>query len=182
MHEYLFDKLGRQLHDRVITFGNNQLDTSVKRLSTVYDPKRPSLVTSVSSHDSTTIGLGNILNQVAYTYNDFGQQTADQQEHNGAVVGTTLEVGYAYEDGSRANTTRRKAMTYPDGRQLDYGYGVNTGADDRLSRAASLKVNGETGNLTDYTYLGAGRIVEIDYPEPSVALSYKRADSNDPPW
>ena len=71
---------------------------------------------------------------------DFSQRTADQQEHSGAVVGSTLEVGYSYEDGSRANTTRRKAMTYPDGRQLDYGYGANTGTDDRLSRVATTSI------------------------------------------
>ena len=178
VHEYSFDKLGRATDDSITTFGSSAtLDASVQRLSAVYDTKRL-LVSSVSSYDSASGGT--VLNQVAYTYNDFGQQTADRQEHNGAVDGNTLEVGYTYEDGSRANTARRMAMTYPDGRQLDYGYGANGSTDDRLSRVASLKDNGETSSLVNYSYLGAYWYVEVDYPEPNVALSYQRADSSDP--
>jgi|GEM_PF-2334687 len=86
--------------------------------------------------------------------------------------GTTPEVGYAYADGSSGNTARRTGMTYPDGRVLESGYGATDSADDLLSRVASLAITGESGNLAQYTYVGAARYVKIAYPEPGVQLSY----------
>lgn len=84
----------------------------------------------------------------------------------------TPEVGYGYEDGSRANTVRRTSMTYPDGRMLHYQYGTYGEADDQLSRVQSLRLQSEGFALCAYTYVGASRYVKIAYSQPGVELSY----------
>ncbi len=45
------------------------------------------------------------VNEVKYAYNDFEQLVTEEQEHEGAVDGSTLKVQYGYADGS-ANTIR----------------------------------------------------------------------------
>ena len=109
----------------------------------------------------------NVLNQTQFAYNGFHQVIREFQEHGGAVnTMTSPRVEYAYANGT-ANTTRRVAMVYPDGRVLSYDYGTAGGQGDRLSRVESL-VDDDTTHLADYTYLGLGGIVRVDSPEPDV--------------
>ena len=171
VHQYLFDKLGRELQDIITEFGNGELDQTVKRIETTYDTKRL-LTVFVTSYDNDTVGMGAIVNQVEMVYDDFGQPVEDKQEHSGAVDVATPSVKYAHEDGSRANTARRTSMTYPDGRILNYTYGTDGEANDRLSRVGALQIEGEGFDTCTYTFVGAARYVKIAYPQPSVELSY----------
>lgn len=83
VHTYLYDKLGRLVHDCVTTVGTG-VDSAVRRLSISYEVRGlPSLMTS---YDNSTVGSGNTLNQVQQEYNDFGQSTAAAQSHAGAVT------------------------------------------------------------------------------------------------
>gem|GEM_PF-1217203 len=141
---------------------------------TNYDQRhRPATITS---WNNDTPGSGSVINQVQRTYDDFGQLTTDLQEPDGPVDGATLEVVYAYENGSD-NTIRPTKTTYPDGREIEFTYGTGT-PDDILSRVAGIKDLGKsagTGDdkqLANYRYLGTATPVVAEYPEPAVELTY----------
>ena len=40
----------------------------------------------LTSYNNATTGSGNIVNDVVFTYNEFGQVTEDAQSHSGAVT------------------------------------------------------------------------------------------------
>jgi hypothetical protein len=66
-------------------------------------------------------GESGVVNQVLLQYNDFGQLTADFQEHDGAVsVTTTRVVRYEYSGGN-AGHVRLTRLVYPHGRGSIYG-------------------------------------------------------------
>jgi RHS repeat-associated protein len=90
--------------------------------------------------------------------------TTSFQEHGGAVnTSTTPRVQYGYADGSE-NTVRPTSLTYPNGRVLTYSYSGT--ANDRASRVDAMQDGSAT--LAEYTYLGLGSVVEVDYHEPAV--------------
>ncbi len=185
VHEYLRDKMGRMRHDCVTALGPDTDDT-VKRISTEYDPKRPSLVSKVSSHDDAEPGEGDVLNEVAKAYDGFGQEIGDSQEHEGEVDGNTPKVLYSHADGSSGNTARRTSITYPNGRQVNLGYGASDSITDLLSLVKDIAIDGEMGKKAEYIRVGLGRFVEITLPEPDVKMSMLRpgggsdGDSGDP--
>ena len=75
-------------------------------------------------------------NEVQFAYNDFGQVSTDYQEHGAAVnTSTSPKVQYAYATGSD-NSIRPTALTYPDGRVLNYGYGSSGGTNDAFAASA----------------------------------------------
>lgn len=163
VHAYDRDKLGRFLHDRVTAFGTG-IDQTVKRISITYEAKRL-LTAKVTSHDHATPGSGSVLNEVAFAYDGLGQLTRDIQSHSGvAVPGTTPEVAYAYADGSSGNTARRESITYPNGRQVNLGYGTADGIEDLFSLVKAVAIDGEGGNKVEYTRVGLARFVKIAYP------------------
>jgi len=83
---------------------------------------------------------------------------------------------------SSANTIRPTTITYPDGRVLTYGYGTAGGNNDAASRVESLiDDDGSSTHLADYSYLGLGTFVEVDYTEPDVKYTLVgTAGGNDP--
>jgi YD repeat-containing protein len=83
VHAYNFDLLGRQTHDRVTTLGTG-VDGAVRRISTTYEVR--GMREKISSYSNATVGSGSVVNEVLFTYNDFGQLTADYQDHSGAVT------------------------------------------------------------------------------------------------
>jgi len=164
-HSYVFDGLGRQIHDCVTTPGAG-VDSAVRRLSTQYDVR--GLVTTMSSWDNATIGSGSVVNQVQNAYNDFAQITQSWQAHAVTVnTGTTPQVQYSYASGS-ANTIRSTGMTYPNGRNVVDDYGTTGSIDDACSRVRGMKDFGATANLVDYSYLGLSGFVKTVYPESSI--------------
>src|SRR5690606_11031503 len=88
VHAYTHDLLGRLTLDDVTTLGTG-VDGTVRKLETSYnDQGLPLLLTSKSSG-------GTVLNQIQRTYNGLGQLIEEEQEHDGAVDGSTLSVQYA---------------------------------------------------------------------------------------
>ena len=176
VHEYVYDKLGRLLHDRGTAFGVG-IDQTVKRLTRSYEVR--GMLEKLGSYDNATVGSGTILNEVQFAYNDFGQLVTDYQEQSGAVnTGTSPKVQYAYADGS-ANHTRPTSLTYPDSRVVTLDYGTTGGGDDLLCRVASLKQS--TTVLAGYSYLGVSLPIRVNYSgEPGVELTYIKqgAESN----
>ncbi len=174
VHVYEYDLLGRQTQDRVVAFGDD-IDQSVKRIATGYEVR--GMVATVTSFDQSGVGVGNVVNQVAYEYDDFGQLSKDSQSHSGAADGSTPAVSYTYEDGSTGNTARRTSTVYPNGRIVETLYGSTGSDNDKLSRVEALKIQGEGQNAASYEYLGLGWYVNVLYPEPSVNLTYIKAAS-----
>src|SRR5206468_9783399 len=90
-------------------------------------------------YNNATVGLGSVVNDVQFAYNNFGQLITEYQAHSGAVnTSTSPKVQYAYADGS-ANHVRRTSITYPDGRVTTLDYGTAGATYDLLSRVTSLK-------------------------------------------
>src|SRR4029450_9134642 len=83
VHAYNYDKLGRQTHDRVTALGSGG-DGAVRRISTTYEVR--GMREKIISYNGETVGSGSVVNEVLFTYNDFGQLTADYQDHSGAVT------------------------------------------------------------------------------------------------
>jgi RHS repeat-associated protein len=165
VHDYVYDVLGRQTVDAVVTLGSG-VDGSVRRLTTAYDTGgRPYLYTSYA-----TFTGGTIVNQVQDVYNGLGQLTTEYQSTSGAVnTSSTPNVQYAYSQmAGGANHSRLVSMTYPNGRVINYNY--NTGLDDTISRLSSISDSSAT--LEAYSYLGVDTMVKRAHPQPGVDLTY----------
>jgi hypothetical protein len=123
-YDYTVDGLGRQVSDTVATLGTG-IDGTVRRIDTAFNYQgNVSLTTSFST---TSGGSENIVNQVADAYGGFGLLTEEQQSVSGAVTSTTPAVYYSYSTDS-ATPTELVGMTYPNGRELTYGYSSGTDA------------------------------------------------------
>ncbi|MDF1813853.1 MAG: RHS repeat-associated core domain-containing protein [Verrucomicrobiales bacterium] len=167
-HEYTYNKIGQILHDAVTAVASGINDT-VLRISTTYTNR--GLEETVTSWDNATPGSGSVVNEVKFSYDAFNQVITDEQEHSGAVGGSTPAVSYAFTDGS-SNTLRQASVTAPSGIQTNYEYGTAGSIDDIFNRTASLQIQGEGSNLVEYQYAGAGLIADIFYPTPDAELSY----------
>jgi RHS repeat-associated protein len=168
MHAYDRDKLARLLHDRAITRAitlADDIDGLVRRLSTAYT-LRGQLAT-VSSHDDPTPGQGNVLNEVALSYNALRCLTADRQSHDGAVGGGTPAVQYQCT-GGQDNTLRRTGIIYPDGRQLGLEYGAAGTIDDALNRMQSLHDETTLAVIAEWEYLGIAMAARTTLPQPGL--------------
>ncbi len=129
-------------------------------------------MTSFSDTSGTTS-----VNQLEYVYNSWGKLAREYQEHDGAVDANTLHVDYSYADGASGGVARHvrlSQVTYPNGRQVQYGYGTVGAIDDIMSRLASI--GDGTNTYAGYKYLGAGRIVTEDYEDVEVKLDYTPND------
>ncbi|MDD4269181.1 MAG: RHS repeat-associated core domain-containing protein, partial [Thermoguttaceae bacterium] len=174
VHEYTFDTAGRLAADTVTSLGASGLvDGSIRRIGTTYDDLgRVQTVTSFSDTSGTTA-----VNQVQHVYNGWGKVAREYQEHDGAVDANTLHVDYVYADGASGGVARHvrlSQVTYPNGRQVQYGYGTTGAIDDIMSRLASI--GDGTRNYASYRYLGAGRIAVEDYEDLEVRLDYAADD------
>lgn len=179
VHSFDFDKLGRQTQDRITTLGTG-VDGAIRRIETTYEVR--GMKEALTSYDIATVDSGTIVNEVRFSYNDFGQLISDYQSHSGAVnTSTTPKVQYGFVNGSD-NTIRRTSLTYPDGRVLNYDYGTAEEINDSISRIASL-VDDDMSftHLADYGHLGLNKFVKVDYTEPEVEYTLiGTAGGNDP--
>ncbi|MEJ7594318.1 MAG: hypothetical protein WKF77_22505 [Planctomycetaceae bacterium] len=179
VHEFDYDKLGRQTQDRITTLGSG-VDGAVRRISSTFEVR--GMRESVTSYDNATVGSGSIVNDTKFSYNSFGQLTADYQSHSGAVnTGSSPKVQYAYASGS-ANTIRPTTVTYPNGRVVTYGYDSSNSMADALSRVAAVIDNdGGATHLAYYSYLGQQSFVETDYTQPDVKYTLVGTAGGDDP-
>jgi YD repeat-containing protein len=79
--------------------------------------------------------------------------------------------GEGQGEGSQAVLYDRLTdVIYPNGRDVQYGYGPTGAVDDIMSRLATI---GDSSNTySAYTYLGASQIVQEDYVEAQTKLTY----------
>lgn len=159
-HEYRYDGLARLRHDIVTSFGAN-VDTAIRRLTMQYEVRGMVSVLSscmTATPDSSASG-GGVSNQVALTYNGFGQLVKDQQSHTGAVVSTDPSVQYGYADGTDNNASLT-STTYPSGRVVTRKYGASGSIDAGLLRVSGAQDSETSGSaLLAYSYLGQGTLM-----------------------
>ncbi|MCA9141760.1 MAG: RHS repeat-associated core domain-containing protein [Planctomycetales bacterium] len=174
IHEYDYDDLGRQLHDRITTLGSD-VDGVIRRLSTTYEIRGQ--MENATSYDNATVGSGSVVNEVLREYNDYGLLDKEYQEHDGAKDGSTPYVGYNYDETAVSSELesglRPTSLRYPNGRLVHYTYGSTDSAADALNRLDAINDDdsGSPGDvLASYTYLGLGTVVIQDYEEPDVKL------------
>ena len=171
VHEYVLDALGRVTADKITTLGTG-VDGTVRRIQRAYEVR--GMVDQITSYDAAT--AGNKLNEVVREYNDFGQLSKDYQEHEGAKDANTLDVQYAYTNGS-SNHTRLTGITYPNARVLHHEY--SSGDDNNLSRLTYLSETNSAGtHYAEYTYLGLGRVLKTDYTEPDLRQDVTHRDGS----
>jgi RHS repeat-associated protein len=167
VREFNYDKLGRLSDDMATTLGAG-VDNTIQRISRTYEVR--GMLQNITSYDDPVPGSGNVVNEAQMVYDDFQQILIDFQSHDGAVdPESTPTVDYTYADGSN-NTIRLTGLTYPNGRVLNYGYGATNSIDDLFDRVANID-DGATP-IVAYTKLGIDRTVLVQYPEPSIAMTY----------
>jgi len=175
VHDYSYDSLGRVTEDTVTSLGrpNQYVDSTVLDIATTYNDRGQVLtVTSYDTADLVNRTDDDIVNQIAYTYTGFGQVETTKQEHDGAVTTATPSVQYGYD-----NLARLESVTYPENptdqsatpRVVGYRYGdsSNTASiDDQISAHLSRvsAITDGTTDLAQYTYLGAGTIINTAHP------------------
>jgi YD repeat-containing protein len=179
VHAYDYDQRGRRTQDRVTTLGSG-VDGAVRRIATTYTPL--DRVETITSYDAPGVGSGNVVNQVQFKYNAFGQSIETLQNTSGAVnPSTSPSVQSAYADGS-ANTIRPLSLTYPSGRQITLDYGSSGSIDDSVGRVVSLiDSGGGSIHLADYQYLGLGMVVRQDSPQADLRWTLIDLTGSDDP-
>ena len=176
VHQYSFDSAGRVSADTVSSLGlaGQNVDGTVRRIGTIYDDVgRTRTVTSYSDTAGTVVS-----NQVYDRYDGWGNLAQEWQSHTGVVdTASTPSVQYVYDDGVAAQVEHGEAkyvrltdVLYPNGRDVQYGYGTTGAIDDVMSRLATI--GDQNGTYAAYTYLGAGKIVTEDYVQAQVKLDY----------
>ncbi|MCH8342427.1 MAG: RHS repeat-associated core domain-containing protein [Planctomycetes bacterium] len=160
-----YDHAGRQTHRRITGLATG-FDGAIRRISTTYDNLgRRQLV---AQHDKATVGSGTIVDEVKFTYEDWGNVSKFEQDHNSAIGGSLLyDVAYTYEKATNGrNTIRRTGITMPDGNVLTYQFRANDLHDEEASRVTMIQ-EGPTYRVR-YHYNGVGQVVGTQYLEPLV--------------
>lgn len=177
------DSLGRTTEHRVTTLASG-FDGAVRRISVAYDGLgRQEFVTQ---HDNATVGQGSVIDQVGYTYTDWGPLEKFRQDRNSTLVAENVvgsddyTLTYEYEKATEGrNTIRRLRMQVPNGKDSgdptvrlvtknNFNYDRNGGED--LDHAASRVSRVRKGGLAiaDYDYNGVGHVVGTTYTQPDM--------------
>ena len=143
------------------------VDNHVQSIGRAYDDYgRPTTVTSYAGTTTATT----VRNQIEYTYNTYGLISDTDQEHSGAINGSTPEVDYDYETDHTSNVLndglRLDVMNLPLVANSKVSYFYSHSFSERLNRVRYTKLHG--GNFysgqtqtSKYEYNGTGRMVEI---------------------
>ncbi|RMH67694.1 MAG: hypothetical protein D6685_03195, partial [Bacteroidetes bacterium] len=180
-----YDTAGRETHRRVTTLVGG-FDGAVRRISTTYLAR--GLVDKVTQYDNAAAGSGNLVDDVKYTYDHWGNVAAFKQDVDSDLDGTAsgraaFEVGYAYAKATTGrNTLRRTQTTLPGSTTASYTYSSLSGRLDAAgSRVTRVNVTVGSGGpgfkipivpVATYEYLGADWLVGQDLPEPDARWNF----------
>jgi len=141
----------------------------VRRPVALHD--RGQTLTVTSYDDDADRTDGDVVNQIVYAYDGWGNVATSWQAHDGKVDNDGLDgddspsVQYGYD-----SLARLASVTYPTdppgaptNRVVGYSYGVATSMDYRLSRVSSItdgvtKKSGSTFNIKFLQVAGLGRV------------------------
>ena len=175
--ESVYDTSGRQTHRRVTTL-DGDFDGAVLRISTTYDSLgRRQLVTQ---YDNATVGSGSVVDEVKFTYNDWGELETYEQDNDSAVGGSGVaayQVSYAFAKATNGrNTIRRKSMTLPSGAGYTFSYSSSSNRlDADASRITFLQdgvLPSPSTSIVEYEYVGVGQVVGRDHLTVDVKQEY----------
>jgi len=171
-----FNDSGRQTHRQITTL-DADFDGDVRRITTAFaDLGRRSTVTQ---YDNATVGSGSVVDEVKFTYDDWGNISNYEQDHDSTVGGggslSDYEIQYTYElDEDGRPAVRRTGMTLPSGNAITYSY--STGIYDEADRVASVLDGAVT--MASYKYMGAGMVVRTTYNQPGIFSSLYTTNVN----
>ena len=182
------DTAGRETHRRITTLAS-AFDGAVRRISTTYLSR--GLVNKVTQYDNAAVGSGSLVDDVKYTYDDWGnvyqfQQDVDSDLDGSASGRAAFQVDYAYAKATTGrNTIRRTGMTLPGATAVSFDY-VSTGGrlDDAASRVTRVGVDTSIASkvpVAQYEYLGAARLVGTDLLEPKARWNHFEGAVSGPP-
>ncbi|MDO4574991.1 MAG: RHS repeat-associated core domain-containing protein [Planctomycetia bacterium] len=175
IHEYIYDNLGRILHDCVTQTGDG-VDAVIRRISTTYTPSGQ--VSKITSYDSPDPNSGTLVNRVAYGYDSCGLLAQEYQNVDGSTAPSPY-TGYLYDTtqsgGFFTKKLRPTGFTFPDGWEFFYAYD-NT-FDDLLNRPN--RIYGTTITQVEYEYMGVQTPVTTKYAIPNLTLDYTQPGALD---
>ncbi|GAB4547573.1 MAG: hypothetical protein Tsb0013_07390 [Phycisphaerales bacterium] len=170
--EYTRDGAGRVTAETALSLGTN-IDGAVRRIETSYNELGQ--VTSVAQYDATS--SGNVVDEVQYTYDNWGMLDLLEQDFNGAVApsgGDEHGVNYfhawtnAAASGGWEGVVRTgyfiASPTDADEQRVGIVRGGSGTLDKKLLRVSSVTVDSVT--VAEYEYLGHSRIVSTELPVP----------------
>jgi RHS repeat-associated protein len=174
-----FDTAGRETHRRISTLAGG-FDGAVRRISTTYLAR--GLVNKVTQYDNATVGSGSLVDDVKYTYDDWGnlyqfKQDVDSDLDGSASGRAAFQVDYSYAKATTGrNTIRRVGMNLPGSTAVSFDY-ISTGGrlDDAASRVTRVGVDTSIASkvpVTQYEYLGAARLVGTDLLQPKARWNH----------
>jgi RHS repeat-associated protein len=163
------DTAGRESHTRVTTLGSG-LNGAVRRISTTYTSR--SQVDAVTQYDNATVGSGSIVDQVDYSYDDWGNVASFTQDPDSAIGGggrASFAVSYTHTRASPSGgavRVRKATMTSPGGSDLTYEYiSASNCLDEAVGRVTDIKVGSTV--VATYKYNGLSQVVGTDLNEPN---------------
>ena len=169
--ETAYDDAGRATSSSVQTLASG-FDGAVRRVEQAYGTR--GLLDTVTQYDAATAGT--VTDQVAYTYDGWGNVTTIAQDHDSVVVSgsgiAAHDVDFAYlkaiPTGGR-KVVRRGSMTFPTGYKSVYVV-PGSGIDSTLVRVSQVNlVQGlSVKTVATYDYLGTSGLVGTTLPEPDV--------------
>jgi RHS repeat-associated protein len=174
-----FDTAGRETHRRVTTLASG-FDGAVRRISTTYLSRGQ--VNKVTQYDNAAAGSGALVDDVKYTYDDWGnlyqfKQDVDSDLDGSASGRAAFQVDYAYTKATTGrNTIRRAGMTLPGATVVSFDY-ISTGGrlDDAASRVTRVEVDTSVASkvpVAQYEYLGAARLAGTDLLQPKARWNH----------
>ncbi|MFQ5380717.1 MAG: hypothetical protein ACE5EF_03705, partial [Dehalococcoidia bacterium] len=162
-----YDAAGRLTQKRVTSLASG-FDGEVRRIETTRDDLGRRR--KVTQYTSATVGSGTVLDEAAFSYDDWGNLTKFEEDRNSAVAPGSDEyaVSYTWEKATGGrNTLRRDTMTLPSGATIDFNYRAAPAyLDDDASRVTYLEHG--TGVIASYSYNGVGQVVGTDYYSANV--------------
>jgi RHS repeat-associated protein len=178
VHEYMYDTIGRVTADKVMTLGGG-VDGAVRAIGVSYTLRGE--VEKVTSYDDVAMGSGDVVNEMVYAYNGFGQVTNEDLSQTG--VSTVVGMYYLYESPAGVpNTIRRTALwSNTTARGTGYAYDGNA-IDNRLDRLSMIvgDPDGTPYAIATYAWLGAGTPAFTSYSQPGVLMTAVKTSSGDP--
>ncbi len=167
-----YDTAGRLTHRRVIDMDTaGDLDDTVRRISYTYTPRgQTETITQWDEHDPAS-GTDSELDQVKYTYDDWGNITQIEQDHNG-VVGDIAslddyEVRYTYQVQAPSNarsmirrTLQEIVYVSTSKNGVEYTYGTTDSINDLAGRVFRLEI--ASTPIARYSYNGETELLATE--------------------
>lgn len=162
------DKGGRQVARNALALGTN-IDGAVQRIELTYTLRgQPYEVTQYTAPSS-----GSVVNQVMYTYDDYGHVEQMDQDFDSAIgaSGTAAHRTVTFANNRIAPTNgrisvRRTGVGLADGSTIDYTFDTSSGSlDDLIGRVTSVDLTPSGGSPTtiaQYEYLGHSKLVTTE--------------------